>query len=191
MKKEIRRKVEKKLKFIQRKNCNNNFRSTVELRRCSGPRFYSTLRTCSIWHRKKYGDPEAIRSWLTATATAVMPTNQPLQHLTRPTVEERHPILEEHGYRIIKMLGKGSFALVRLAYSEHHQTNVAVKIISKRDAPAKYLQKFLPREINIIKKLRHPHVVVCLQAGRLALSRRIIVIIIILLIRICKRQGSR
>jgi len=77
--------------------------------------------------------------------------------------EERHPILEDHGYRILKMLGKGSYAQVKLAFSERHQANVAVKIISKRDAPGEYLEKFLPREISIVKMLKHPNLIVFLQ----------------------------
>jgi len=77
--------------------------------------------------------------------------------------EERHPILEDHGYRILKMLGKGSYATVKLAFSERHQANVAVKIISKREAPPEYLEKFLPREISIVKTLKHHNIVVFLQ----------------------------
>ena len=79
--------------------------------------------------------------------------------------EERHPILEDHGYRILKMLGKGSYASVKLAFSERHQANVAVKIISKRDAPGEYLEKFLPREISIVKMLKHPNLIVFLQVN--------------------------
>jgi len=79
--------------------------------------------------------------------------------------EERHPILDDHGYRILKNLGKGSYAHVKLAFSDRHQTNVAVKIITKRDAPAEYLEKFLPREISIVKMLKHPNLIVFLQAS--------------------------
>jgi hypothetical protein len=42
-------------------------------------------------------------------------------------------------------------------------SNVAIKIISKRRAPADYIEKFLPREINIVKILKHPNLVVFLQ----------------------------
>jgi len=56
--------------------------------------------------------------------------------------------------------------MVKLAYSDRHQANVAVKVISKRDAPADYLEKFLPREINIVKLLKHPNLVIFLQVGR-------------------------
>jgi len=88
--------------------------------------------------------------------------------------EERHPILEDHGYKILKMLGKGSYASVKLAFSERHQANVAVKIISKREAVAEYLEKFLPREINIVKTLKHPNLIVFLQVDCYILYRLII-----------------
>ena len=77
--------------------------------------------------------------------------------------EDRRPILEEHGYRILKMIGKGSYATVKRAFSERHQANVAVKIISKREAPRDYVEKFVPREINIVKTLKHHNIVLFLQ----------------------------
>jgi len=52
---------------------------------------------------------------------------------------------------------------VKLAYSERHQSNVAVKIISKRRAPKDYIEKFMPREINIVKILKHQNLVIFLQ----------------------------
>jgi len=75
----------------------------------------------------------------------------------------RQTVLEAHGYRVMRSLGHGSYATVKLAYSERHQTNVAVKIISKRRAPKDYLDKFLPREISIVKMLKHQHLVIFLQ----------------------------
>lgn len=122
-----------------------------------------------------------------------MPADQPSPNLPVPADEERHPILEEHGYHIIKMLGKGSYAVVRLAYSDHHQTNVAVKVISKRDAPSEFLEKFLPREITIVKMLKHPHLVVFLQAGHFNISNHVTIItfIIVSIIRICSTKSKR
>jgi len=96
--------------------------------------------------------------------------------------EERHPVLEDHGYRILKMLGKGSYASVKLAYSDRHQTNVAVKIIKKRDAPVEYLDKFLPREISIVKMLKHPNLIVFLQVCWSLHQFSIIIIAIIIII---------
>jgi len=75
----------------------------------------------------------------------------------------RQTVLEAHGYRIIRSLGHGSYATVKLAFSEKHQSNVAIKIISKRRAPKDYIDKFLPREISIVKMLKHHHLVIFLQ----------------------------
>jgi len=75
----------------------------------------------------------------------------------------RQTVLDAHGYRIVRSLGHGSYATVKLAYSDRHQGNVAVKIISKRRAPKDYIEKFLPREIDIVKMLKHQNLVVFLQ----------------------------
>ena len=56
-------------------------------------------------------------------------------------------------------LGVGSYAKVRLAYSTRLNKEVAVKIIDRRKAPTDFLQRFLPRELQIIPKLRHQHIV--------------------------------
>ncbi len=72
-------------------------------------------------------------------------------------------ILELHGYKVGKAIGKGSYATVREAFSHKHLTNVAIKIISKKRAPREYLYKFLPREIEVVKILRNPNLVIFMQ----------------------------
>lgn len=67
-------------------------------------------------------------------------------------------LLERYGYQLGDILGKGSYAVVRKAYSRRHKKYVAVKIICKKKAPEDFLSKFLPREIKVLKRLRHPHV---------------------------------
>ena len=95
-----------------------------------------------------------------------MPTNRPSNIQTAASGDDiRHPILEEHGYHVLKQLGRGSFATVKLAYSIRDKANVAVKIISKRDVPKDFLEKFFPREISIVKSLRHPNLVIFLQVS--------------------------
>jgi len=83
-----------------------------------------------------------------------------------PAGESRHLLLEKYGYHVIKRLGRGSFATVHLAYSDADKTNVAVKIISKRDVTEEYIEKFLPREISIVKTLKHPNLVIFLQVSQ-------------------------
>jgi len=93
--------------------------------------------------------------------SAVMPASQNVGGFG----DERYPLLEEHGYRILGILGRGSYASVTLAFSERHQANVAVKIISKRYTHAEYLKKFLSREFSIVKMLKHPNIIVFLQVS--------------------------
>ncbi|XP_043516609.1 testis-specific serine/threonine-protein kinase 4-like [Frieseomelitta varia] len=73
-------------------------------------------------------------------------------------------ILESHGYTIGKTIGAGSYATVKIAKSDRHDCQVAVKIVSKFQAPGDYLKKFLPREIEVVKGLKHPNLIRFLQA---------------------------
>lgn len=52
----------------------------------------------------------------------------------------------------------------KMAHSELHGGNVAIKIVSKYTAPEDYLKKFLPREIEVVKGLKHPNLIRFLQA---------------------------
>ena len=72
-------------------------------------------------------------------------------------------VLESYGYELLGKLGEGSYGVVKLAYSVRHLSNVAVKILSKKDVKTDYIKKFLPREIDIIKQLKHPYLVVFLE----------------------------
>lgn len=69
------------------------------------------------------------------------------------------PVLSAYGYALGDQLGKGSYAIVKSAFSRKHQRQVAIKIVTKRKAPDDYLTKFLPREIQVMKHLDHPNVV--------------------------------
>lgn len=72
---------------------------------------------------------------------------------------KRYQILESQGFIVGKFLGQGSYASVRSAYDVNRKHQVAIKIISKRKAPDDYLTKFLPREIEVIKLMKHPHLI--------------------------------
>lgn len=72
-------------------------------------------------------------------------------------------LLERYGYQLGDILGKGSYAVVRKAYSRRHKKYVAVKIICKKKAPEDFLLKFLPREIKVLKRLRHPRVITLIE----------------------------
>ncbi|XP_068204278.1 serine/threonine-protein kinase SIK3 homolog [Palaemon carinicauda] len=61
-------------------------------------------------------------------------------------------------YEFEKTIGKGNFAVVKLATHKVTQSKVAIKIIDKNKVDTENLRKIL-REIEILKKLRHPHVI--------------------------------
>lgn len=65
------------------------------------------------------------------------------------------PILwGQFGYEPLKIIGYGSYAKVILANSSRHNAKVAIKIVSKIESKSDYVDKFLPREIDIVKKVR-------------------------------------
>lgn len=76
-----------------------------------------------------------------------------------PHRSERKSTLEVNGYTLGKLLGEGAYAKVKLAISTKHNCNVAIKVINKRRASKEYLAKFLPREIQVLQRLKHPYVV--------------------------------
>jgi len=76
-----------------------------------------------------------------------------------PKKEQQLSIIEKHGYTLIKTLGEGAYAKVKLADSKKHNCRVAVKVINKRRAPKDFLKKFLPREVHLMHRLNHPNVV--------------------------------
>nr|QSV12635.1 testis-specific serine/threonine-protein kinase 1/2 [Argopecten irradians] len=67
--------------------------------------------------------------------------------------------LKKSGYALGALLGEGSYAKVRSAYSSKTNARVAVKIINRKKAPRDFREKFLPRELDIIKMVDHPNVV--------------------------------
>lgn len=75
--------------------------------------------------------------------------------LTHTEQSVRKTVLEDHGFKLGEQIGKGSYAKVKKAYSEEHKSMVAVKIISKHKAPEEYISKFVPREVEVVKGLRH------------------------------------
>ncbi|VVC38352.1 Protein kinase, ATP binding site,Protein kinase-like domain,Serine/threonine-protein kinase, active [Cinara cedri] len=68
-------------------------------------------------------------------------------------------VLEQYGYTLGRFIGSGTYATVKLAYSKRHECNVAIKIVAKKNYPTNLLYKYLPREINVIKELRHEHLI--------------------------------
>ncbi|CAM9138953.1 unnamed protein product [Lampetra planeri] len=61
-------------------------------------------------------------------------------------------------YRLLKTIGKGNFAKVKLARHVLTGKEVAVKIIDKTQLNSSSLQKLF-REVRIMKMLNHPNIV--------------------------------
>ncbi|XP_048834343.1 serine/threonine-protein kinase SIK2-like [Brienomyrus brachyistius] len=61
-------------------------------------------------------------------------------------------------YEIIRTLGKGNFAVVKLAKHKVTKTLVAIKIIDKKRLDPSNLEKIY-REVQIMKLLSHPHII--------------------------------
>ncbi|KAM4707107.1 testis-specific serine/threonine-protein kinase 1-like [Discoglossus pictus] len=68
-------------------------------------------------------------------------------------------VLKKRGYTLGIILGEGSYAKVKSAYSDRLKHNVAVKIIDRKKAPTDFLEKFLPREMDILALMNHHSVI--------------------------------
>ncbi|XP_006835462.1 PREDICTED: testis-specific serine/threonine-protein kinase 4 isoform X1 [Chrysochloris asiatica] len=81
-----------------------------------------------------------------------------------PPTPAYRSVMEEYGYEVGKVIGNGSYGTVYEAYYTKQKVMVAVKIISKKKASEDYLNKFLPREIQVMKILRHKNLINFYQA---------------------------
>ncbi|ESO12944.1 hypothetical protein HELRODRAFT_63833, partial [Helobdella robusta] len=70
---------------------------------------------------------------------------------------------DQFNYEPVRVVGHGAYAKVVLANSPRHNNKVAIKVISKTSGKPDFVDKFLPREIEIVKKLRHPYLISFLQ----------------------------
>lgn len=67
-------------------------------------------------------------------------------------------------YDIERTIGKGNFAVVKLARHRITKNEVAIKIIDKSQLDQTNLQKVY-REVEIMKRLKHPHIIKLYQVG--------------------------
>jgi serine kinase len=69
--------------------------------------------------------------------------------------------LEKKGYVISRKIGQGSYATVHLAeYSEGgRRVKLACKIFDKERAPKDFLDKFFPRELDILTRIENAHII--------------------------------
>ncbi|KAF6730302.1 Serine/threonine-protein kinase SIK2 [Oryzias melastigma] len=76
---------------------------------------------------------------------------------SQPSPAQQRP-LQVGFYEIIRTLGKGNFAVVKLAKHKVTKTQVAIKIIDKTRLSPSNLEKIY-REVQIMKLLNHPHII--------------------------------
>ena len=72
------------------------------------------------------------------------------------------------------MLGEGTFSRVYKASTIKRDRNVAIKIIARNDNTSEFLNKFLPRETEIIKNIEHPNI--CKYYDTINSGRRVFII---------------
>ncbi|XP_068430872.1 testis-specific serine/threonine-protein kinase 6 [Clinocottus analis] len=71
--------------------------------------------------------------------------------------------MESYGYTFKSTLGEGTFGKVVSAYSAQLRKRIAIKVIDKKKLNPGYLEKFLSRELEIIRSLNHPNIVKTLE----------------------------
>jgi len=81
-------------------------------------------------------------------------------NIMSPTSSEVNA-LEKKGYVISRKIGQGSYATVHLSeYSEGgRRVKLACKIFDKERAPKDFLDKFFPRELDILTRIENPHII--------------------------------
>lgn len=77
----------------------------------------------------------------------------------RLTGVELEAALLKNGYRVGEKLGSGSFATVRKALNTGSGSEMAIKIVDHNLATKEFLEKFLSRELSIIRNLKHPNII--------------------------------
>ncbi|XP_016943301.1 uncharacterized protein Sik3 isoform X3 [Drosophila suzukii] len=93
-----------------------------------------------------------------AAGPAAPPTSTPQNYKVPSTSKiSVDKLLRVGYYELEKTIGKGNFAVVKLATNIVTKTKVAIKIIDKTCLNEEYLSKTF-REISILKSLRHPHI---------------------------------
>ena len=72
---------------------------------------------------------------------------------------DQYEFLYHLGYQLGETLGAGAYAVVKEAYSHKLKKKVAIKIVDKKDVAPKTADKFLWREIEVLKRVDHKHVI--------------------------------
>ena len=70
-------------------------------------------------------------------------------------------ILKQRGYEVEKVLGEGSFSVVKGAKwnKSGKEVKVALKIINRATAPDEFIEKFWPREEKVLNEVKHDNII--------------------------------
>jgi len=84
--------------------------------------------------------------------------------MPRSGATNEEAILARHGFTLGAELGEGTYSKVKhCTWQKPGETtttkHIAIKVINKKTAPKDFLEKFLPRELDIVRKINHPNVV--------------------------------
>lgn len=74
-----------------------------------------------------------------------------------PCTPEEQAVLLKKGFKILEKINYGSFSKVYKAQFDNK--DIAVKVIDLRQTSRDYRKKFLPRELEIMQRLRHPNII--------------------------------
>ncbi|XP_055389182.1 serine/threonine-protein kinase par-1 isoform X3 [Condylostylus longicornis] len=99
----------------------------------------------------------AVNSLVTAPVTNSAVINSSSNSNSNSNSKSKGPIRVGF-YDIERTIGKGNFAVVKLAKHRITKNEVAIKIIDKSQLDASNLQKVY-REVDIMKRLDHPHII--------------------------------
>uniref|UniRef100_A0A1Y1MCF9 MAP/microtubule affinity-regulating kinase 3 n=1 Tax=Photinus pyralis TaxID=7054 RepID=A0A1Y1MCF9_PHOPY len=118
-------------------------------------------RTTFIHHTPSATPKEGVDNWVSDSRTVqrVGPVSIPSSTRNRTRVGEEPTIGK---YKLLKTIGKGNFAKVKLAKHVPTGKEVAIKIIDKTQLNPGSLQKLF-REVRIMKMLDHPNIVKLFQ----------------------------
>src|ERR1700680_4144411 len=85
-----------------------------------------------------------------------------LCELRRTSMQDHSDIIISERYHSLKRLRRGGMSEVFLAFDEQTQQQVAIKVVTNNDHDC---IKRLQREVCILRKLSHPHILPLLDDG--------------------------
>jgi serine/threonine-protein kinase len=112
-------------------------------------------------------DGDQVRAGQTTFAVRLPggPQTAVLEPITSPTLLTKAPVSEFPGYVIHSVAGRGGMGVVYRARRVADDFQVALKTIQPRVAPQPEVLGRFQREIDVLRRLSHPHVVTYLDAG--------------------------